>query len=309
MRILITGGAGCLGSNLIEYWQPKGHEIFVIDNFATGKREVLPQVKGLEVVEGSIADEKLVRKCFERFKPTHVIHSAASYKDPTDWVEDVSTNVTGTIHVARASLENGVKRLVNFQTALCYGRPSKVPIPVSHPLAPFTSYGISKTAGENYLLQSALSVVSLRLANICGPRLAIGPIPTFYKRLKAGQKCFCSDTIRDFLDMEDFFSLIDIVLNPEAPTGIFNVSTGEGHTIKDVFDAVAKYLGMSPPDVPVVSPGTDDVPAVVLDAGETEQILKWKATKGFIETINRQLQWYERYGVTDIFSHLAAPSS
>ena len=97
MRILITGGAGCLGSNLIEHWQPKGHEIFVIDNFATGKREVLPQVTGLEVVEGSIADEKLVRECFERFKPTHVIHSAASYKDPKDWVEDVAANVTGTI--------------------------------------------------------------------------------------------------------------------------------------------------------------------------------------------------------------------
>jgi len=97
MRILITGGAGCLGSNLIEHWQPKGHEIFVIDNFATGKREVLPQVTGLEVVEGSIADEKLVRECFERFKPTHVIHSAASYKDPNDWVEDVAANVTGTI--------------------------------------------------------------------------------------------------------------------------------------------------------------------------------------------------------------------
>jgi UDP-glucose 4-epimerase len=309
MRILITGGAGCLGSNLIEHWLPQGHEVYVIDNFATGKREVLPPVPGLDVVEGSIADEKLVQNCFERFHPTHVIHSAAAYKDPTDWAEDTATNVTGTIHVAKASLAAGVKRLVNFQTALCYGRPSRVPISVLHPLAPFTSYGISKTAGESYLLQSGLPIVSLRLANICGPRLAIGPIPTFYKRLKAGQGCFCSDTVRDFLDMEDFFSLMDIVLNPEAPTGVFNVSTGEGHTIKDVFDAVAAYLGMTPPAVPVVPPGVDDVPAVVLDPVETERIFGWKAAMGLQETIHRQLQWYDQHGVTDIFSHLVAYSS
>ncbi len=305
MRILITGGAGCLGSNLIERYIPQGCQILAIDNFATGKKEVLPPVSGLEVVEGSIASADLVRGCFERFKPTHVIHSAAAYKDPADWAEDAATNITGTIHIAKASLSSGVRRFVNFQTALCYGRPSKVPISVFHPLAPFTSYGISKTAGERYLLQSGLPVISLRLANICGPRLAIGPIPTFYKRLKAGQKCFCSDTVRDFLDMEDFFSLMDIVLNPEAPAGVFNVSTGEGHTIKDVFDAVASYLGVNPGEVPIVPPGVDDVPAVVLDPVETERAFGWKASRNFIETINRQLQWYDQYGVTDIFSHLS----
>ncbi len=307
MRILLTGGAGCLGSNLVEHYLPRGHEIFVIDNFATGKREVLPPVRGLTVVEGSIADGALVRNCFEDFQPTHVIHSAAAYKDPDDWMEDASTNVIGTINVARASRASGVRRIIYFQTALCYGRPTAVPIPVSHPLAPFTSYGISKTAGESYLLHSSLPVVSLRLANICGPRLAIGPIPTFYKRLKAGQSCFCSDTVRDFLDMDDFFSIMDMALEDRGPTGVFNVSTGEGHTIKDVFDAVSRYLGIEPPDVPVVPPGEDDVPRVVLDPAETRSVFGWQAHVGFEETIRRQLEWYDRYGVTDIFSHLAAP--
>ncbi len=93
---------------------------------------------------------------------------------------------------------------MNFQTVLCYGRTEVVPIPPSHPTRPFTSYGISKIAGEQYLFSGGLPVVSLRIANVTGPRLAIGPIPTFYKRLKAGQSCFCSDTVRDFLDMSDF---------------------------------------------------------------------------------------------------------
>lgn len=307
MRILITGGAGCLGSNLIERYLPQGHEIMVIDNFATGKREVLPPVGGLEVVEGTIADQALVERCFERFRPSHVIHSAAAYKDPSDWAEDAATNVNGTIHVAKAALATGVQRLVNFQTALCYGRPSQVPITAKHPTAPFTSYGISKTAGEAYLLQSGISVVSLRLANICGPRLAIGPIPTFYKRLKAGQGCFCSNTVRDFLDMEDFFSLMERILADEATTGVFNVSTGVGSSIKDVYDTVAAYLKIDAPDVPIVPPGVDDVPAVVLDPTETETCFGWKARYDFTATIRRQLEWYDRYGVTDIFSHLAAP--
>jgi nucleoside-diphosphate-sugar epimerase len=309
VRILITGGAGCLGSNLVERYIPAGHEVLVIDNFATGKREVLPAVAGLRVLEGSVADQSLVDRCFDEFSPTHVIHSAASYKDPNDWIEDVATNITGTIHVARAAKRHNVKRLVNFQTALCYGRPRQVPIPVDHPQAPFTSYGISKTAGEQYLLNSGLPVISLRLANVTGPRLAIGPIPTFYKRLKAGQKCFCSDTVRDFLDMEDFFSVMENAMSEDAPTGVYNVSTGESHTIKDVFDTVVGYLGMTLQEpVPVVPPGADDVPAVVLDPALTTKELGWKAKIGFSETINRMLRWYDAHGVTDVYSHLAAPN-
>jgi len=308
MRLLITGGAGCLGSNLIERYFPQGHEICVIDNFATGKREVVPEQPGLRVIEGSILDPELVGSAFEDFRPTHVIHSAAAYKDPNDWVEDAQTNVLGSIHVAKAALKAGVARLINFQTALCYGRPSVVPIPVEHQAAPFTSYGISKTAGESYLMQSGLPVVSLRLANICGPRLAIGPIPTFYKRLKAGQNCFCSDTVRDFLDMSDFFRLMDLALEDSAPTGVFNVSTGKGYSILDVFCAVADYLGIEAPEVPVVPAGEDDVSQVVLEPALTTKIFDWQARVDFKQTITNQLAWYDQFGISDVYSHLAQPA-
>lgn len=308
LRILITGGAGCLGSNLIERYVPAGHDILVIDNFATGKREVLPPIQGLKVVEGSIADQALVDKCFDEFCPSHVIHSAAAYKDPANWREDTATNITGLVNVVEAARRHQVKRFVNFQTALCYGRPERVPIPVDHPTRPFTSYGISKTAGEQYLMMSGLPTISLRLANVTGPRLAIGPIPTFYKRLKAGQKCFCSDTKRDFLDMEDFIAIMERVMEGGAPTGVFNVSTGEGRTIKDIFDVVVNHLGITISEpVSVVPPGADDVPAVVLDPSKTEAILGWKAKFGFEETIHRMLAWYDKHGVTDVYSHLAAP--
>lgn len=304
MRLLITGGAGCLGSNLIEHWLPQGHEIFVIDNFATGKREVVPNIQGLTVVEGSIANADLVNQCFEKFQPDVVIHSAAAYKDPNDWVSDTTTNVIGSANVARAAKANAVSRLINFQTALCYGRPQILPIPVTHPTAPFTSYGITKTAGEHFMLLSEVPTLSLRIANVTGPRLAIGPIPTFYKRLKVNQNCFCSDTSRDFLDMSDFLSFMDLAIQPKAPTGIYNVSSGEAHSIKEIFDIVCQYLKLGKIDVPITPVLDDDVPVVVLDPKQTNIDFKWESKVSFTETIQRQLKWYDQYGITDVFSHL-----
>jgi len=307
VRILITGGAGCLGSNLVEHWIPQGHEILVIDNFATGKREVLPPVPGLHLREGTVADAAFVERAFLDFRPEIVVHSAAAYKDPGNWAEDAATNVSGAVAVARAAERAGVRRLINFQTALCYGRPSRVPVPVEHPLAPFTSYGVSKTAGEQYLLMAGIPVTSLRIANVTGPRLAIGPIPTFFKRLQAGQKCFCSDAVRDFLDMSDFVALMDLAVKDGAPGGVFNVSTGKGNSIKEVFDEVAGYLGLAPKEpVPVVPVGADDVQAMVLDPSKTERAFGWKARVAFREAIRSQLDWYRRHGVSDVHSHLAA---
>ena len=308
MRILITGGAGCLGSNIIEALLPAGHEILVIDNFATGKREVVPAVDGLQVIEGSVADTQLVEDAFTNFAPTHVIHSAAAYKDPQNWLEDTDTNVRGTANVVMSADKHDVKRLVYFQTALCYGRPETVPIPVTHPLRPITSYGISKTAGESIVAMGKTPWISFRLANVTGPRLAIGPIPTFYKRLKAGQSCFCSDTVRDFVDMQDFMSLLGICLDDTATTGVFNVSTGIGHSIREVYEAVAAYLRIDPPHAPTVPCGDDDVPAVVLDPSLTEKTFGWNADKSFTNLITKMLQWYDKYGVTDIYSHLSSPA-
>lgn len=303
-KIFITGGAGCLGTSIIDALMPEGHEIFVLDNFTTGKKQNLPNHPNLTIVEGSVANYEIVSKLFSEFKPTLVINSAASYKDPNNWKEDSETNIMGSINVAKASIVNNVQKVINFQTALCYGRPDKTPISIDSPTKPFTSYGISKTAGEQYLMNSGLNVVSMRLANICGPRLAIGPIPTFYNRLKAGKPCFCSDTIRDFMDMEDFLDILKIAITKEIQTGLYNISTGKGSSIKNVFDQVVAYLGIPAPEVKIVPVGKDDVKEVVLDPEHTEKEFNWKAKYNFKQTIKRQLEWYDKYGVTDIYSHL-----
>lgn len=306
MKILITGAAGCLGSNLIEHWLPQGHALYAIDNFATGKRELLPEASGLISREGSIADGAFVEACFAEFTPDLVVHAAASYKDPNNWAEDIATNVQGAANIAKSAAAHGTKRILHFQTNLCYGRPEILPVPNDHRTAPFTSYGITKTAGEQVLLLGSVPVVSLRLANVTGSRLVSGPIPTFYKRLKEGKSVFCSDTKRDFMDIEDFLAFVDIAMQEHAPTGCYNVASGEAHSIKEIFDIVSAHVGVSMPDVPIVPPADDDVPVMMLDASEAKKAFGWELKYSFAQTIARQLAWYDIHGVTDVYSHLKA---
>lgn len=310
MRILITGGAGCLGSNLIEHWLPQGHDILVIDNFATGRREVVPAgVDRLTVVNGTVADAGAVDRAFDAFKPTCVIHSAAAYKDPDDWSEDVATNVIGSLNVLNAAKRHGVRRFVNFQTSLCYGTPERVPVPVDHPCRPVASYGISKTAGESYVTLSGLPFVSLRLASVIGPRLAIGAIPTFYTRLKTGKSVFCTTAVRDFLDMSDFLAFMDRAMEEGGPTGVFNLGPGKGHSIQDVLVAVANAMKVAVPTPIDVRPvGADDVETVVLDPSKTHAAFGWRHKVQFDEAIARMVRWYDQFGVSAVHSHLKAPA-
>src|SRR5207244_3821868 len=118
------------------------------------------------------------------FKPEIVVHAAASYKDPENWKEDVLTNVLGTSNVVKESIKSHVKRVIYFQTSLCYGKPQTAPITLEHRVNPESSYAISKTAAEQYIALSGLDFISFRLANVYGPRNISGPLPTFFKRLK-----------------------------------------------------------------------------------------------------------------------------
>src|SRR3954469_10402221 len=102
MKILITGGAGFIGSHLADRLLARGDEVVVIDNFATGRRDNLEPRAKLQLIEGTIADAALVKHAFERSRPDVVVHAAAAYKDPTDWAEDARTNVVGTANVVRA---------------------------------------------------------------------------------------------------------------------------------------------------------------------------------------------------------------
>lgn len=304
MRVIVTGGAGFIGSNLVDRLLPAGHDVLVIDNYATSRRDSLSPDAGAEIVEGTIADAGLVDGTFGRFRPDLVIHAAAAYKDPDDWLEDIETNVRGTANVVRATLTRGGGRLIYFQTALCYGnRPLEQPVSLSHPLLPESSYAISKTGGEQYIALSGIDFTSFRLANIFGPRNLSGPIPTFYQRLSEGKRCFAVDTRRDFLFVQDLLDVVLQAVDGGGKGGYYHISSGRDFSIRELYDAVAGAMGV---DVPVEERerGPDDAPTILLDPTRTEQDFGWRASVPLEQGIRRTIAYYEEHGVTETFTHL-----
>jgi UDP-glucose 4-epimerase len=306
MRVLITGGAGFIGSHLADRLLGQGHEVLVVDNYATGRRDNLKPQKGLEVIEGTIADAALVDSLFERFKPEVVAHAAASYKDPDDWQEDVRTNALGTASVTQAAKKSGVRRLVYFQTALCYGaQPLEQPITLSHPIRPESSYSISKTAGEQYIELSGIEFVSFRLANAYGPRNLSGPLPTFYSRLTTAKKCFVMDTRRDFIFVDDLVDLVMKAVKGEGERGFYHASSGGDCSIKELFDSTVAALGLTLDEPVEVRPrGRDDVFSILLDPSKTVATFGWKPGTPLAEGIRRAIAYYREHGISQTFTHL-----
>jgi UDP-glucose 4-epimerase len=310
MRIAITGGAGFIGSHLADRLLALGHDILVVDNFATGRRDNLTPHPRLRVEEGTIADQGLVDRLLAEFAPEQVVHAAASYRDPDDWAEDIRTNVLGTAHVVRAAARTGCRRLIYFQTALCYGlRPLEQPITLSHPVRPEgSSYALSKTAGEEYIALSGLDFVSFRLANAYGPRNLSGPLPTFFQRLTGGLPCFVMDTRRDFIYVADLVEVVLMALEGKGGKGYYHVATGSDYAIEELYRATLAALGMDPGQRVEVRPRReDDAFTILLDPSRTHADFGWRATTPLQAGVAAAVAWYREHGLARTYTHLKPP--
>jgi UDP-glucose 4-epimerase len=306
-KVLITGGAGFIGSHLAERLLASDDQILVIDNYATARRDSLAPHPNLTVIEGTIADAELVNQAFDRFRPEIVVHAAASYKDPNNWEEDARTNSLGTAIVVQASQRLKVRRLIYFQTALCYGlHPLEQPITLTHPIqSGASSYAISKTAGEYYVRLSDLDYLSFRLANVYGPRNLSGPLPTFYHRLISGKPCFVVDTRRDFIFVDDLIKVVMKALDGQGERGIYHVSSGSDYAIKELFDATVKALGIPlDGEVEVRPRNPDDAFTILLDPSKTNHDFDWQATTPLETGVRATVEWSRKYGVAQTYTHL-----
>ena len=309
MRVVITGGAGFIGSHVAERLLARGDQVLAIDNYATGRRDNLAPHSQLTVIEGTIADSRLVDRAFIEFRPEQAIHAAASYKDPENWREDALTNVVGTANVVQAARRVGAKRVIYFQTALCYGlRPLEQPITLDHPLRPEgSSYAISKTAGEQYVQLGGLDWMSFRLANAYGPRNLSGPLPTFYHRLTTGKPCFVMDTRRDFIFIDDLVEVVLLALQGRGQVGTYHISSGSDVSIKELFNATLKALQMRLDREVEVRPRTpDDAYTILLDPSRTHRDFGWRASTPLEVGVAAAVEWYKRSGIEQTFTHLKA---
>jgi UDP-glucose 4-epimerase len=306
MKIFITGGSGFIGSHLTDRLLRRGDEVLIIDNYATGRRDNLKPQKNLTIVEDTIANETHLAELFDHFAPDVVVHTAASYKDPDNFVEDARTNVLGGALVVKNAQRLKVKRLVYFQTALCYGKPQQQPIPIDHPLnIDMTSYAVSKTGGEFYIRMSGLDFVSFRLANVYGPRNISGPLPTFFARLTTGKPCFVVDTRRDFVYVDDLVDIAEMAVDGKGPRGEYNVSSGKDCAIKELFDMTVNALGITlEKEVEVRPRSADDAATILLDPSKTTREFGWKAKTPLAEGVAKAIAYYREFGITQTFTHL-----
>ena len=300
MRVLVTGGAGFIGSHVTDRLIEDGHEVVVIDNLLTGRMEnVNPSARfhDQDLLHGDLTSNVDV-----------IVHCAASYSERHNWQRDVVTNAYSTAWIMQCAQKSGVDRVVYFQTALCYGHDPygvKDPYPLltNQPLNPDNSYAISKTAGELYIRHSGIPYVSLRLANVYGPRNLSGPIPTFYKRITEGQECTVTDSRRDFVFIDDLLGVAMPAIYGHGH-GVYHVSSGRDFAIADAFDAVAEALDTTAIADLIPRP-PDDSPSILLDPLATQATFNWKATTPFKDGIEKAVAHYKTAGVDTTYTHLS----
>jgi UDP-glucose 4-epimerase len=311
VKILITGGAGFIGSTLSDLLLEEGNSVLILDNYQTGKKENNILHPKLKIIEGSISNFSLVNMVFLDFKPDYVVHAAASYKDPTNWTEDLETNIQGTINVINCSRNLNIKKFIYLQTSLCYGlKPLENPISLSHPLfngefSGGSSYAISKTAAEQYIALSGLNFLSFRLANVYGPRNASGPIPTFYSRMQNNLSCKIVNSSRDFIFVKDVVNIIYKGLILNETKGYYHIATGKNIKISEVYNLICKHFHTNKIKLgEEVEPGIDDVASIALDPSKTIKDFNWSVTTGFEEGLEITLKWYAENKIQKTFTHL-----
>lgn len=305
-KIFVTGGLGQIGSHVTEMLLERGDKVVVMDNLATGRREHLKDHPNLEVIIDSISNKELVDQVIGELKPDAIVHTAASYKDPNDWYNDTLTNCVGGSNVINAAKQNGVKRFVYFQTALCYGvKPLQQPIRLDHPKFPAnSSYAITKTANEDFLEISGLDFVTFRLANVVGPRNVSGPLPIFFQRLRDGKKCFCTKARRDFVFVKDL-ARYTVKAVDGIGHGAYHFSSGTDIAINELYDAVVKAMKLdSYPQPDIRELGPDDAPSILLDPSRTFQDFGQIDFTPLETTVAAAVEYYREFGVHGEYTHL-----
>ena len=295
MRALVTGGAGFIGSNLVDALLERGDQVTVLDDLSTGRRENLEQAlgSGAELVELDIRDAEALFDAMEQARPEVVFHLAAQIdvrKSMADPGFDASINVRGTINVLEGARRAGARRVVNTSTGgAIYGEGQDLPATEDHPQAPEAPYGQSKWAAEGYcdLYERIfdLSTVSLRLGNVYGPRQdplgEAGVVAIFCGKLREGQRpTIFGDgrQTRDYIYVGDVVSAQLAAADSDA-TGAFNIGTGVEASVLQLVDGLAPHAeGSFEPEHAPERKG--EILRIYLDPSRAREAFGWEPQVG-----------------------------
>lgn len=310
MRVLVTGGAGFIGSHMAERLLDEGHDVIVLDNESTGSRENVPL--GAEYVLADVT-------CPDQLEPVFaggvdaVFHIAGqvslirSYLDPS---LDLRTNVQGTINILQHCLRFRVPRLLYASSMTVYGDTSALPTPEDTPCRPVSYYGITKYAAERYVHATArrqdldfdFQATSLRMYNVYGPRQALdnpyqGVLGIFIGNILRGEPITIfgdGQQSRDFIYIDDVVDAwVSALTNPEAYGRVFNLGSGRRLGIRQLADYAASAFGRSSGKTEIVhAPGrSGEQRHVEADITLAREVLHWQPRVPFDRGLEETVQW------------------
>ncbi len=312
MKILVTGGAGFIGSNVVDAYVDAGHEVLVVDNLYSGRRKNLNPKAGFYLMD--IRSPEL-HKLLEHERPDIINHHAAQISVPASVEDpqfDASVNIQGLINLLEGARRYGTKKVIFISSGgAIYGEAEEYPTSEAYPPQPLSPYAIAKAVSENYLAfynhQYGLDYTVLRYANIYGPRQIphgeAGVVAIFMDRLLTGKPCKVfhfpgepEGMIRDYCFVGDVVKANLLALEKGSRAAI-NIGTGkETRTVelfKTVFEAISRQKGTDPalgkPILEEARPG--DLSRSCLKVDLAEKVLGWEPETDLPEGIERTLRW------------------
>jgi UDP-glucose 4-epimerase len=304
VRVLVTGGAGFIGSHVAEALAAAGHEVLALDDLSAGDRANVPA--GVRFEQVDIRDRAALLRAVEAFRPEAVNHQAAqtnlrfSVEQP---VADARVNVLGTLHVVEAALAVGARRFLYASTGgAVYGEPERLPADEDTPIRPLAPYGFHKFLGEEILrlaaAQGNMAPCTLRYANVYGPRQnpkgEAGVVAIFAMQMLRGERPTIfgdGSKTRDYVFVEDVVRA-NLLAMEKAPAGAcYNIGTGRPTTDQRVFDLVRGAVGADlAPIYGSKRPG--EVDHICLDCRRAGQELGWRPEVPLEEGVRRAVAFY-----------------
>jgi UDP-glucose 4-epimerase len=312
MRILITGGAGFIGSYLCEKYTKEGNTVLCLDNFLSGNllnvRHLLIH-QNFKLIKGDILDFNLLERISREVDV--IIHLAAQIHVDRSYVEPRLTfeiNVMGTQNVLEVARIFDVKQVVHASTSEVYGSAQYVPIDEKHPLDAPHPYGASKIAADRmchaYVVTYGMNVSIPRFFNIFGPRQRDigygGVVSIFTRRVLNGMPPVIygdGKQTRDYTYIDDAVRAFDLILNNGARLDPTNIGTGKEVSIIDLANLIIELCGKKTTIKPIhVEPRIGEVKKLIADTTKAREILKWKPKYELKEGLKTFIQWYKEFG-------------
>jgi len=303
MRVLVTGGAGFIGSHVVDAYVAAGHEVSVLDNLSSGKLTNLNPAATL--YQADIRDPQGPERAFAAARPEIVVHQAAladvraSMREPQLYAE---VNIIGSINLLEAARRHSVRKFIYASTGgAAYGEPEFVPVSEAHPVNPLDCYGASKHTVEHYLFiyrhAYGLETVTLRYANVYGPRQdpygEAGVVAIFTGRMLDGQPCTIFGTGKQ---QRDFIYVGDVArANLAAAThgsGIYNIGSGVATDINAIF-ALLKQAADYDQDALYGPAKLGEVFRIYLDTTKAQENLGWQPTVTLKEGLRRTVAYFQ----------------